>query len=408
MLIAVYEGVGGWSGFFGFETGTEYTVLSPTERFSLSVGTTQVGVGDTFTLRLSADNMTNLAGWQADITFDPNVLKANSVSEGNFLKQKGGRTHFGKGTIDNQKGKIAGISSTRISAGGVDGEGQLLSVTFTAKAIGKTRVSLRGFHAGSSAGKTIPSRPRDIIMTVGTPSASDVVAVGDEVFTLSTDATPVPSGASFTLRLSAEKVTDLAGWQTDITFDPALLEVVKVDEGDFLKTGGEGTFFLRGTIDNTAGKITGVSAARLSGGVDGTGSLLSVTFTAKTAGETRVTFSNFQAGNRRSEVIASNIPEISITIEDSGFPAWDVNQDGQVSILDLIQVAQRLGSTVPASHRADVNGDGAVSILDLIAVAQHLGESSTSAAPSSVATINSSELDPATVQVWIAKCADRR
>ena len=77
LLIAVYEGVGGWSGFFGFETGTEYTVLSPTERFSLSVGTTQVGVGDTFTLRLSADNMTNLAGWQADITFDPNVLKAN-------------------------------------------------------------------------------------------------------------------------------------------------------------------------------------------------------------------------------------------------------------------------------------------------------------------------------------------
>ena len=131
-----------------------------------------------------------------------------------------------------------------------------------------------------------------------------------------------------------------------------------------------------------------------------------MTFTAKTAGETRVTFSNFQAGNRRSEVIASNIPEISITIEDSGFPAWDVNQDGQVSILDLIQVAQHLGSTVPANHEADVNGDGAVSILDLIAVAQHLGESSTSAAPSSVATINSSELDPATVQVWIATCAD--
>ena len=319
------------------------------------------------------------------------------------MKQRGGRTHFGKGTIDNQKGKIAGISSTRISQGGVDGEGTLLSVTFTAKAVGKTRVSLREFHAGSSAGKTIPSRPRDIIMTVGTPSASDVVAVGDEVFTLSTDATPVPSGASFTLRLSAEKVTDLAGWQTDITFDPALLEVVKVSEGDFLKKGGVDTFFLRGTIDNTAGKIIKINSARLSGGVDGTGSLLSVTFTAKTAGETRVTFSNFQAGNRRSEVIASNIPEISITIEDSGFPAWDVNQDGQVSILDLIRVAQHLGSTVPTNHEADVNGDGAVSILDLITVAQHLGESSTSAAPSSVATINSSELDPATVQVWIAK-----
>ena len=400
LLIAVYEARGGWSGFFGFETGTEYTVLSPTERFSLSTGTTQVGVGDTFTLRLRADNMTNLAGWQADITFDPNVLKANSVSEGNFLKQKGGRTHFRKGAIDNQKGKITGITSTRISQGGIDGEGTLLSVTFTAKAIGKTRVSLRGFHAGSSAGKTILSRPRDIIMTVGTPSVSDV---SDGMFSLSTDVTPVPSGGSFTLRLSVREIVDLAGWQTDITYDPAILEAVKVDEGDFLKTGGGGSFFLRGAIDNTAGKITGISAARLSGGVDGTGTLLSVTFTAKAAGQTRVAFSNFQAGNRRSEIITSDTPEINITIEDSAFPAWDVNQDGQVSILDLIQVAQRLGSTVSANPRADVNGDGTVSILDLITVAQHLGESTTSASPSMLAMDNIDGLDPAMIRAWLKR-----
>ena len=399
LLIAVYEALGGWSGFFGFETGTEYTVLSPSERFSLSIGTTQIAVGDTFTLRLSTENSSDLAGWQADIIFDPNVLKANSVSEGTFLKQKGGRTHFGKGTINNQKGKIAGISSARISQGGVDGEGTLLSVTFTAKVTGETRVALRQFHAGSSAGKTIPSRSPDTIITVGTPSVSDV---SGDMFSLSTDASPIGSGGVFTLRFSAEKVADLAGWQTDITFDPAVLEAVEVNEGDFLKAQGEGTFFLRGTIDNTAGKITQISSARLSGGVSGTGTLLSVTFTAKTVGETRLVFSNFQAGNRKSEIIASNTPQITITIEDGAFPAWDVNQDGQVSILDLIQVAQHLGSTVSANHEADVNGDGTVSILDLIAVAQHLGESNASAAPSGV-NIDSLELDPTTIQAWIAQ-----
>ena len=405
LLIAVYERGGGWSGFFGFETGTEYTVLSPNERFFLSIGTTQVAVGDTFTLRLSADNMTDLAGWQADIIFDPNVLKANSVTEGTFLKQKGGRTHFQKSTIDNQKGKIAGISSTRISQGGIDGEGTLLSVTFTAKAAGETRVVLRQFHAGSSAGKTIPSPSPDTIITVGAQSTSDVSStsdVGDVRFPLSIEATPVRSGGSFTLRFNAEKVPDLAGWQTDITFDPNALEAVEVSEGDFLKTGGERTFFLRGTIDNTAGKITQISSARLSGGISGTGTLLSVTFTAKADGKTRVAFSNFQAGNRKSEIIASNTPEITITIEDSAFPAWDVNQDGQVSILDLIRVAQHLGSTVSANHEADLNGDGTVSILDLIAVAQHLGESSASAAPSSVA-IDSLGLDPAMIRAWIAR-----
>ena len=405
LLIAIYEARGEWSGFFGFETGTEYTVLSPNERFSLSVETKQIAVGDTFTLRFSADNMTDLAGWQADLVFDPNVLKANSVSEGNFLKQKGGRTHFQKGTIDNQKGKISGLSSTRISQGGMDGEGRLLSVTFTAKAAGKTRVALREFHAGSSAGKTVPSPSFDTIITVRTPSSvgtPTVSDVSDDGFSLSTGTMPIRAGSSFTLRLSAQKIVDLAGWQTDITFDSAVLEVVKVSEGDFLKKGGVDTFFLRGTIDNTAGKIIKINSARLRGGVDGTGMLLSVTFQVKAVRETRVVFSNFQAGNRKSEVIASSTPEIIITIEDSVFPAWDVNQDGQVSILDLIRVAQHLGSTVSTNHEADVNGDGAVSILDLIAVAQHLGESSASAAPSGV-NIDGLNLDPTTIQAWIGR-----
>ena len=81
----------------------------------------------------------------------------------------------------------------------------------------------------------------------------------------------------YTLRIDAEKVTDLAGWQFDLTFDPDVLEAVEVSEGDFLKKGGGTTFFQKGTIDNAAGKITGLSAALISkGGVIGTGVLLSV------------------------------------------------------------------------------------------------------------------------------------
>ena len=264
LLVAIHYWGGGWAGHFGFAPDAEYTVLSPDEKFSLSTQAAQVGGGDTFTLHLSTDNMTDLAGWQADITFDPNVLRVDRVNEGNFLKQKGGRTHFGKGTINNQKGKINSLSSTRISEGGADGEGTLLSVTFTAKATGETRVALRRFHAGSSAGEVIPSPSPDIIITVGTPSASDASDTG---FSLSANTTPVSLGDTFTLHLRSENVSDLAGWQTDITFDPAVLEAVQVNEGDFLETGGEGTFFLRGTIDNKAGKITKISSARLSGGV---------------------------------------------------------------------------------------------------------------------------------------------
>ena len=242
LLVAIFDYQGGWAGaaHFGFAPDAEYTVLPPGDRFSFSTVATQVKVGGTFTVQLKAENISDLAGWQTNIKFDPAVLKVNNVREGSFLKQDGGRTHFLKGTIDNTEGRITDVGAARISEGGASGEGTLLSVTFTAKANGETRLSLRKFQAGSSAGETIFSRPPEIIMTVGDPSSLDV---SDGPFSLSTDVTPVRLGGTFNLLLKAEEVTNLAGWQADIAFDSEVLEAVAVNEGDFLKADGGSTFF---------------------------------------------------------------------------------------------------------------------------------------------------------------------
>ena len=401
LLVAVYERGGGWSGFFGFETGTEYTVLSPSSRFSFSTAATQVKVGNTFTLQLKAENISDLAGWQSDIIFDPAVLKVDNVGEGSFLKQGGGRTHFLKGTIDNTEGRITDIGSARIAEGGASGEGTLLSVTFTAKANGNSRVSLRKFQAGSSLGETTPSRAPDIVITVGEPSIS---VVGDtKFFSLSTAPTLVRLGETFTLHFGAEDVVDLAGWQVDMTYDADVLEAVKMDEGDFLKSGGGTAFFLQGRINNTAGEITKISSTRTrGGGVTGTGTLLSVVFMPKTTGDTRITLHNFFAGSSRGETISSDAPEIVITIEDRAHPAWDINADGITNVLDLILVAQHLGEDASANRQSDVNGDGTINVLDLIVVAQNLGDTIDAAAPSYLA-IETLELDSATVHQWIAE-----
>ena len=218
-------------------------------------------------------------------------------------------------------------------------------------------------------------------------------------FTLSATETSLLPGDTFTLNLNAENITDLAGWQTDITFDPNILEAVEVSEGDFLKAESGDTFFQGGTIDNTTGKITGLFAAQYSeSGVSGTGTLLSVTFMAKTGGETQVTLENFEFGSSSGAVIPAVPPNITITVGE--YPAWDVNQDGRVSVLDLILVAKDLGSDAAANLRTDVNRDGNINIQDLILVAQHIGESTDSAAPPIVA-IDSNELTPAIVQEWI-------
>ena len=208
---------------------------------------------------------------------------------------------------------------------------------------------------------------------------------------------------TFTVELNAENVSDLAGWQFDIAFNPAVLEVVEVNEGDFLKTGNGSTFFQEGTIDNAAGKITGINATRFSEeGVSGTGGLLLVTFSAKTDGETRVTLDNFQFGSITGEVIPAGLSEIFITIEGQ-LLVGDVNRDGQVSILDMILVAGHFGEDASANPQADVNNDGVINIQDLIVVAQHLGESTDAAAPSIIAAINNGELTPAMVQAWITQ-----
>ena len=68
-----------------------------------------------------AENVFDLAGWQFDIAFDPTVLEAVGVSEGDFLQTDGGSTFFQSGRIDNAAGKITGLIAGRLSEGGVSG-----------------------------------------------------------------------------------------------------------------------------------------------------------------------------------------------------------------------------------------------------------------------------------------------
>ena len=155
LLVAVYESRGGWSGFFGFTPETEYTDLTPVTRFSLTTDTTEFQVDSKFVLHLNTANMEDLAGWQTDVVFDPAILKANSIIQGSFLKHNNGQTHFSRGTINNTTGRITGITAARLTNGGVDGDGTLLSINFTLIKAEDTRVRLRNFKAGDSEGKPI-------------------------------------------------------------------------------------------------------------------------------------------------------------------------------------------------------------------------------------------------------------
>ena len=214
------------------------------------------------------------------------------------------------------------------------------------------------------------------------PGTEYTVANPTVSYTLSK--TPIHREDTFTLDIGAEDVFDIAGWQFDIAFDPAALEAINVSEGDFLKR-DNATLFQSGTIDNAVGKITGISAIRLSTrGASGSGTLLQVTFKAKSGGETEVALQNFEFGTITGENLPAGPHQIRITVEGR-LATGDVNRDGKVSILDLILIAQQLGRRVPADSPVDLNGDGVVSILDLILAARAIGNITAPAAPAAEA-----------------------
>ena len=287
-----------------------------------------------------------------------------------------------------QGGLKAWLNGTVVFAGGdyggrVDSYTQLLPVTLQQ---GKNVILIKirlsgsafvGFETGTE-------------YTVGIPGVDYVLSKE-----------PIYADDTFTLDINAKDVYDMAGWQFDIEFDPAVLEVVEVNEGDFLKADGIDTYFQQGSIDNAAGRINGLSAARINpDGVTGTGTLLSVTFLAKIDGETRLTLDNFQFGSITVEAIPAGPQEFVIKVE-ARFAVGDVNRDGEVTILDIISVALYFGEDASANPHADINQDGIINIQDLVLVSQNMDESSDSAAAPTLRVRDSKELTPVMVQAWI-------
>ena len=80
-------------------------------------------------------------------------------------------------------------------------------------------------------------------------------------------------------------------------------------------------------------------------------------------------------------------------------PAWDVNKDGDVSILDLILVAQDFGKARSSNPRTDVNKDGKRNILDLNLVAKHIDAAMVAAAP---VLSRDNHISPTVIKAWIA------
>ena len=125
--------------------------------FMFSTETTLVELDSTFTFNIDALSVRNLVGWQCGISFDPNLLEAIEVIEGDFLSSDATQTFFTEGSIDNENGWITGFNVLRLDGTGLDGSGPLLSITFKAKKVGKVTFTPANCTLGDSDGIELPS-----------------------------------------------------------------------------------------------------------------------------------------------------------------------------------------------------------------------------------------------------------
>jgi hypothetical protein len=135
---------------------------------SVSPATQNVSQGAPFTIDITVNPDTPILGVQFDMSFDPSLVEANSVTEGNLLNQDGAPTFFDPGTIDNTAGTITGVAGAIIGGGAaVSGSGTFATISFTAKmADGTSPLDLSNVVVGDADG-AVSNTTTNGIVTVG-------------------------------------------------------------------------------------------------------------------------------------------------------------------------------------------------------------------------------------------------
>jgi hypothetical protein len=109
----------------------------------------------------------------------------------------------------------------------------------------------------------------------------------------------------------AHNLRELVGLEFHLNFDPELLSVVDIEDGELLKDG----FLLTKKYDNEKGFID-YAIGLLQGTVSGSGVVAYITFCSKKQGFSKVEFVSDPSSNRQTTLLDSEGEDIPAEIED--------------------------------------------------------------------------------------------
>jgi len=115
-----------------------------------------------FTVELMNTSVTNLKAYSVTLSYDPELIRLNEVTEGSFFSSKG-ETFFYR-DIDNQEGSVlidCAILGRDLS---VSGEGTLANLSFTCLKAGETGITFEFTDTRDTYNKTMVTTKRDAVI----------------------------------------------------------------------------------------------------------------------------------------------------------------------------------------------------------------------------------------------------
>lgn len=163
-------------------------------------------------------------------------------------------------------------------------------------------------------------------------SASPVYAASISV---TPSALNVTVGQTFSVDVFISGVSDLYAFQFDIGYDPSILSAGAISEGAFLLEGGS-TLWDTGSINNSGGVIddTFGSLQSIVPGVDGSGVLASINFTALAAGSSNISlFDIILLDSQIFDIDVSSVSSTNILVNAQTIPDPTVPEPATVFLL---------------------------------------------------------------------------
>lgn len=161
----------------------------------------------------------------------------------------------------------------------------------------------------------------------------------------------------FNVTVVVTDVTELFGWEFNITFGPVVLEAVDYKEGPFLEQAGD-TYPLPWSVNNTAGWIAagGWLFPYPEHGASGSGTLAYVTFKVKSEGKSDLHFSDTKL--RSWDSTAKELTQISHITADGLFqyPLWrDIAVTGVTCSSTSVAAGESVSINVTVMNKGNVS-----------------------------------------------------